>query len=186
MAGKFNLREVGAIFLDATPNLEESISGGVGIVTYDANLATLNLTYQNQSQNSTTASMARSEAMVLAQNILNGVLVTANGPQVLVGAVYLPDGIVDPFSDSVLRITEQGLGPATMTVTVRSLSNQQLVVANYSITIQNGPGSQQAIVVTTQSGSTSGGGWFEVVASVDTPTAQGLIGGIRLQIFPTP
>jgi len=186
MAGKFNLREVGAIFLDATPNLEESISGGVGIVTYDANLATLNLTYQNQSQNSTTASMARSEAMVLAQNILNGVPVTAVGLQVLVGAVYLPDGIVDPFSDAVLSISYgQGQGPATMTVTVRQLSNQQIIVAEFSITIPN-PGTQQSLVVTTQSGSTLGGGWFEVIASVDTAMSQGLIGGIRLMIFPTP
>lgn len=188
MAGNFNLRGVGALFLDATPVLSESVPGGVGIVTFDANLATINLTYLDQGQNSTTASMARSEAMVLAQNILNGVPVTAFGAQVLVGAVYLPDGLVDPFSDSVLSISDpQGQGLSTMTVTVRLLSNPQIVVANFLISVQ-APGSQQAIVVSNLQApeSTSGGGWFEVVASVDSFTAQGLIGGIRLQIFPTP
>ena len=186
MAGKFNLRDVGAVFLDPNPVLQENAPGGVGIVTYDANLATLNLTYLNQGQNTVTASMARSEAMVLAQNVLNGVPVTAVGAQVLVGAVYLPDGTVDPFSDSVLSISDgQGQGLSTMTITIRSLLNQQSVVANFSISVA-APGNNQDVVITTQSGSTSGGGWFEVLASVDSPTAQGLIGGIRLMIFPTP
>lgn len=186
MAGKFNLREIESLFLDSNPTLPETTPAGVGIVAYDGNQATLTLTYLNQSQNSTTTSMARGEVTVLAQNILQGVPVTAIGPQMLVGAVYLPDGIVDLSSDSVLQVTEQAAGPATMTVTVRSLLNPQVVVANYAITLQAGPGSSQAVALTTQSGSTSGGGWFEILASVDSPTAQGLIGGIRLVINPTP
>lgn len=183
MPGNFNLRGVGALYLDPNPVTEEVLPDGVGQVRFDANFGTLALSYKNQSQSDVTTYLARGETETLAQNILTGRSGFLSQSPELLGAVYLPSGNLSSSSAYLQVQNQQGQQTVTFTVQIIPVGEQN-PVATFAISAD--PQQTGAGVVPVTNPQIVSEGWHEVFGSCDGFGSPCLVGGIRLWIYPVP
>jgi hypothetical protein len=182
MAGAFNLRGVGAIYLDPNPSLPEGGDLNSGILTFNGTSGALYLSYFNQSQIQVTQQIPGGETGILASNILVGKSGTFGEVSTLVGALYLPSGDLSSSSAYLQVSNLQGVSVNTFTVEILPVGGQ-IPVATFAISAD--PSQMNAGVVSVTNPLPLTEGWYGVFASA-VSSAPCLIGGLRLWIYPTP
>lgn len=182
MAGTFNLRGVGGIYLDPNPSLPEGGDLNSGILTFNGAAGALYLSYFNQSQIQVTQQIPGGETGILASNVLVGKS-GMFGQQQLVGALYLPEGNLSSSSAYLQVSNQQGQVPVTFTVELIPVGGQ-VTYASFSISADPQTTNEGVVSVTNPLLLTEG--WYGVYASCTGFGSPCLIGGLRLWVYPNP
>jgi len=189
MAGQFTLRGIGRIYLDRTPNGSgggevipapaDPAFDGFAILAWDPTANNLSVAYQDQ-QGTITLSLPRTETKVLAQNVFGGVPVNLQASTIL-GSIYLPTGELSANSLAYLTVAD-GQTPASMTITLQT-TGVATDVATFQITMSSTGSLTQSRPIQVLSSAITAG-WYNVVSSLSTQTAAGLVNGISLIVDP--
>lgn len=190
MAGQFTLRGIDRICLDRTPNGSgggevipapaDPTLDGFAILSWDPTGNNLTVAYQGQ-QGTINVSLPRVETKVLAQNVFGGVPVNIQASTIL-GSIYLPTGELSANSLAYLTVAD-GQTPASMTITLQTTGGVAINVANFQITMSTTGSLTQSRPIQVLSSAITAG-WYNVVSSLSTQTAAGLVNGISLIVDP--
>lgn len=176
MAGKYNLKDVGVIYLDALNSQQvPQAEPNTGILSWKGDTGELAVNYELNQQPTYTviptgATLALTPTGLLAQNFPLSGFADANTNNVLVGAVYLPAGNLDALSAAYMR----SAGTATLSLT----DTQQVSVATFT---QNGSQSAAPVAIDTAPVLITEG-WYEIYLGVAGLNDSADVYGLRIVI----
>ena len=180
MAGKYNLKDIGVVYLDdLTQQGVPPAEANTGILSWNGVAGELAVTYTANQLSTyatipTSVSLASSPTGVLAQNLPVYGSTDFNTNNVLVGAVYLPAGTISTTSVAYMKSLATVQNPAVLSIT----DTQQQGVVTFS---QAGSVSAVSVSVTGAPAPITAG-WYEIYLSVAGPNDSADVYGLRLVV----
>jgi hypothetical protein len=178
MTGKYNLKDIGVVYLDELTSQDlPAGEASTGILSWDGSALTVRYSSNNLDVDvvfPTTDSLASTKTGVLAQNLPVYGSADFNTNNVLVGAVYLPAGTISAASAAYMKSLATVQNPAVLSIT----DTQQQGVVTFSQA-----GSVAAVPVSvTGAPAVITAGWYEIYLNVTGQNDSADVYGLRLVI----